>query len=161
MKTQFMTDKQLKSLYEQDFYKWIQTTIQQIRNQELNSVDWTNLLEELEDLGNEQKHKLESRLLVLLEHLLKLAYWEQEREYNQRSWKGTIIEQRKQLNKLLNKNPSLKPYFLEIFEECYQDARDITIVKTGLEPDTLPLIPILTPEQVLDETWLPNPSILT
>ncbi|MFK0731034.1 MAG: DUF29 domain-containing protein [Gloeotrichia echinulata HAB0833] len=146
----------LKALYSQDFYQWIQTTIQNIRNRELNSLDWENLLEELEDLGNEQKHQLENRLLVLLEHLLKLTYWHQERNYNSRGWKGTIIEQRKQLKKLLKRNPSLKPYLLEVFAEAYQDARDITIVKTGIEPEIFPLEPIVTPEQALDENWLPE-----
>ncbi|XHR85025.1 MAG: DUF29 domain-containing protein [Gloeotrichia echinulata GP01] len=146
----------LKALYSQDFYQWIQTTIQNIRNRELNSLDWENLLEELEDLGNEQKHQLENRLLVLFEHLLKLTYWHQERNYNSRGWKGTIIEQRKQLKKLLKRNPSLKPYLLEVFAEAYQDARDITIVKTGIEPEIFPLEPIVTPEQALDENWLPE-----
>ena len=152
------SDNQLKALYSQDFYQWIQTTIQNIRNRELNSLDWENLLEELEDLGNEQKHQLENRLLVLFEHLLKLTYWHQERNYNSRGWKGTIIEQRKQLKKLLKRNPSLKPYLLEVFAEAYQDARDITIVKTGIEAEIFPLEPIVTPEQALDENWLPEES---
>ena len=151
----FLANKPEK-IYDEDFYKWLQITIQQIHNQDLKSVDWNHLLEELQALGNEQKHQLESRLIVLFEHLIKIAYWEQEREYNQRGWQGTIIEQRKQLKRLLKKNPSLKPYFLEIFEECYQDARDIAIAKTGIAAGNLPLIPILTPEQALDETWLPT-----
>lgn len=145
-----------QTLYSQDFYLWLQTTIAQIRHQSFESVDWDHLLEELEDLGNEQKHKLESRLLVLLEHLLKLAYWSAEREYNARGWKGTIIEQRKQIKKLLKNNPSLKPYITEVFEETYQDARDIVIVKTELASDIFPLQPTFTLEQVLDESWLPN-----
>ncbi|PSF31441.1 DUF29 domain-containing protein [Aphanothece hegewaldii CCALA 016] len=145
-----------QTLYQQDFYLWINTTIEQIRSQHLESVDWEHLLEELEDLGNAPKHKLESRLLVLLEHLLKLAYWSAEREYNARRWKGTIIEQRKQLKKLLKNNPSLKPYLTEVFEETYQDARDIVIVKTELASNVLPIQPAFTLEQVLDESWLPN-----
>jgi Domain of unknown function DUF29 len=149
------SDNQLKALYSQDFYQWIQTTIQNIRNRELSYLDWENLLEELEGLGNEQKHQLESRLIVLFEHLLKLTYWHQERNFNSRGWKGTIIEQRKQLKKLLKRNPSLKPYLLEIFAEAYRDARDITIVKTGLDADIFPLEAIVTPEQALDENWLP------
>ncbi|MEH2319927.1 DUF29 domain-containing protein [Nostoc sp.] len=147
---------QLNALYNQDFYHWVQTTIHNIRNRDLKSLDWDNLLEELEDLGNEQKHQLESRLIVLLEHLLKLTYWYQERNYNSRAWQGTIIEQRKQIKKLLKRNPSLKPFFLEIFAETYQDARDITIVKTGLEPEIFPLESIVTLEQALDEKWLPE-----
>ena len=155
MKAQVLLANKLEKIYNEDFYQWIQITSQQIRKQDLESLDWVHLLDELEALGNEQKHQLESRLIVLFEHLIKLAYWQQEREYNRRGWQGTIIEQRKQLKRLLKKNPSLKPYFLEIFEECYQDARDIAIAKTGIEAENLPSTPILTPEQALDETWLP------
>ena len=145
-----------KQLYEQDFYLWVTTTIQKIRDRDFDSVDWENVLEELEDLGSERKNELESRLMVLFEHLLKLAYWDEEREYNERGWKGTIREQRKRLNRLLRKNPSLKPYLDEVFEEIYLDTRDITIDKTGLSPDTFPVQPIVTVEKALDETWLPR-----
>ena len=145
----------LKKLYERDFYWWLNLTIQQIKERDFEAVDWENLLEELEDLGSASKNELESRLMVLFEHLLKLAYWQEEREYNARGWRGTIREQRKRLARLLKKNPSLKPYLLEVFEECYGDARDITSDKTGLPPETLPIKPIMTPEQALDENWLP------
>ncbi|MBE9169183.1 DUF29 domain-containing protein [Pleurocapsales cyanobacterium LEGE 06147] len=144
-----------KQLYEQDFYLWITTTIQKIRNRDFDSVEWENVLEELEDLRNERKNELESRLMILFEHLLKLAYWHEEIAYNERGWKGTIREQRKRLNRLLKKNPSLKPYLIEVFDEMYLDARDITIDKTGLPPDTFPIKPIVTVEQALDEAYLP------
>lgn len=155
MTAQLSPKSPIKSLYEADFYLWINTTIDKIRQEDFASVDWANVLEELTDLGSEQKHKLESRLLVLLEHLLKLGYWETEREYNKRGWKGTILEQRRQIAKLIKRNPSLKPYLTEIFAECYQDARDITLVKTGLNPDIISIKPMLTLEQALDENWLP------
>jgi hypothetical protein len=141
--------------YEQDFYLWITTTIEKIRNRDFDSVEWENVLEELEDLGNERKNELESRLMVLFEHLLKLAYWNEERAYNERGWKGTIREQRKRLNRLLKKNPSLKPYLIEVFDEMYLDARDITIDKTGLPSDTFPVQSIVTVKQALDEAYLP------
>ena len=149
-----------KQLYEQDFYLWVTTTIEKIREHDFDSVDWENVLEELEDLGSERKNELESRLMVLFEHLLKLAYWHEEKESNERGWKGTIREQRKRLNRLLRKNPSLKPYLNEVFEEIYLDTRDITIDKTGLSPDTFPVQPIGTVEQALAETWLPS-DVLT
>ncbi|MDB9521100.1 DUF29 domain-containing protein [Dolichospermum circinale CS-1225] len=88
--------------------------IHKIQHQNLDQLDWKNLILELEDLGNSQKHELESRLLVLFEHLLKLPYWQEEREYNIPAWQGTIIEERKQIQKLLKRNPSLKPFWLEI-----------------------------------------------
>ena len=147
-------DLQIKKLYERDFYRWLNLTTKQIKERNFEAVDWENLLEELEDLGNARKNELESRLMVLFEHLLKLAYWQEEREYKARGWRGIIREQRKRLARLLKKNPSLKPYLLEVFEECYADARDITSDKTGLSLETLPIKPILTPEQALDENWL-------
>ncbi len=155
IKSQITVNKETQNLYEQDFYLWVTTTIQKIHEQDFDAIDWVNLLGELEDLGNGKKDELENRLLVLFEHILKFAYWDEEREYNGRGWRGTIREQRKQLAKLLRKNPSLKPYFVEVFAESYGDARDITIDKTGLSLEAFPLQPIVTLEQALDENWLP------
>ena len=143
----------LTTLYQKDYYLWIQTTIKQLKEKDLKVVDWENLIEELDSLGKQQQQELENRLIILLEHLLKLAYWEIEREYNERGWKGTIIEQRKQILRILKKNPSLKPYLAEVFAECYTDARDIVSVKTGLNLDTFPALPPLNIEQALDEKW--------
>lgn len=152
------SQQELNTLYHQDLYQWIENTIHKIQHHNLDQLDWENLILELEDLGNSQKHELESRLLVLFEHLLKLAYWQEEREYNSRGWKGTIIEQRKQIQKLLKRNPSLKSFWLEIFSETYQDARDITIVKTGLDAEVFPKEVFCTPEQAqaIDENWQPD-----
>ncbi len=144
------------TLYDRDFNLWIETTVRQLRKRNFASVDWENLFEELESLGKQQKRELENRLIVLLEHILKLAYWESEREYNARGWRGTILEQRKQIVRLLKDNPSLKPYLTEVFESCYGDARDIAITKTGLKGEIFPPQPLLTLEQALDENWLPT-----
>lgn len=143
----------LTTLYKEDYYLWVQTTLQQLKEKNLDLVDWDNLIEELGSLGKQQQQELENRLIILLEHLLKLAYWVQEREYNERGWKGTIIEQRKQILRVLKKNSSLKPYLTEVFAECYTDARDIVSVKTGLNLDIFPNLPSFTIEQALDEKW--------
>ncbi len=33
-----------KSLYEADFVRWIETTVEQLRTQNYSSVDWKNLI---------------------------------------------------------------------------------------------------------------------
>lgn len=149
--------KMLTSIrYEQDFYGWIQKTVSCIQAGRLNALDWEQLAEELQDLGNEQKNQLESRLLVLYEHLLKLTYWSQERDDNQRGWRATILEQRKQLKRLLKRSPSLKPYFQEVAQEMYDDARQITSLKTGLALALFPQSPIASMEEILNEEWWPD-----
>ncbi|MCZ2207044.1 DUF29 family protein, partial [Cylindrospermopsis raciborskii] len=69
------TPQRVTQLRHIDFYQWVQTTIDNIQRGAMETIDWDYLVEELQDLGNEQKHQLESRLLVIYEHLLKLTYW--------------------------------------------------------------------------------------
>ena len=69
-----MTTKILPSiqtnLYEEDYYLWIETTLKQLENQDIDNLDWQHLTEEIEALGIEQRRKVESYLKQLLIHLL-------------------------------------------------------------------------------------------
>ncbi|MDJ0524240.1 MAG: DUF29 domain-containing protein, partial [Microcystis sp. M53600_WE12] len=112
-----------KTLYEQDFYLWIRTTINQLQARQFERVDLENLLEELASMGRSEKRTVKSLLTRLLEHLLKLKYWGAERERNEGHWKGEIRTFRLDILDELKDSPSLKPYLLEIFDECYLSAR--------------------------------------
>lgn len=141
-------------LYEKDFNLWVEQTIQLLRAGQLEGLDLEHLVEELEGLTKSDKRELESRLTVLLEHLLKLGYWEQEKAQNQRLWRVTVREQRRQIKKLLRDSPSLKPWLLTVIAECYGDALQDVIDKTGLGPDNLPWDCPVTVDQLLDEAFL-------
>ena len=148
------TQTTTQTLYDQDYYLWIRTTINQLRTEQFSAVDLENLLEELETMGKSEKRAIESLLTKLLVHLLKLKYWDSERERNQGYWLGEIRTFRKQIKKSLKDSPSLKPYILEIFDECYQDARLEASDRSQLPLDIFPVIPIGSLEQILDD-WLP------
>ncbi|GFE71466.1 DUF29 domain-containing protein [Chroococcus sp. FPU101] len=143
-------------LYEQDYYLWLKTTIQKIRLQQFSAVDWENLLLELESMGRSEKRTLEGLLIRLFEHLLKLAHWTTEKDYNESHWKAKICNFRKQIKKELKASPSLKAYLLEIFQESYQDAKEIISERSNLPLETFPIEPIATVEQILDENWYPT-----
>jgi hypothetical protein len=68
------------SLYDTDYNQWTQDTIQQIQNRDFESIDWDSLIEELEIMGKNDKRALISLLTRVLEHLLKLSYWESENQ---------------------------------------------------------------------------------
>lgn len=144
-----------ETLYDQDYYLWLKTTINQLRANQFSQVDLENLLEELETMGRSEKHTIENLLVKLFEHLLKLQFWQGERERNQGHWKGEIREFRRQINKQLKSSPSLKPYILEIFDECYEDARKEASDRSQLPLETFPVISIGSLEQILDENWFP------
>ena len=79
------------SLYDQDFVLWIESTVRLLKNQRLTELDLENLIDEVEDMGRNQKHALESNLSILLMHLLKWQYQSLKRS---NSWKFTIREHR-------------------------------------------------------------------
>jgi hypothetical protein len=54
------------SLYEQDYVEWLDVTLEQLQNRDIEHLDWRNLIEEVESLGCEQRHKVESYLIQLL-----------------------------------------------------------------------------------------------
>ena len=62
------------SLYEQDILLWVEDTVNKLKNRDFKNLDIDNLIEEVESLGISQKKELISRLMVLLEHLLKRLY---------------------------------------------------------------------------------------
>ncbi|BAY76534.1 hypothetical protein NIES25_29860 [Nostoc linckia NIES-25] len=145
-----------QSLYDRDYYLWLRTTINQLRAGQFSAVDLDNLLEELESMGRSEKREIKSLLIRLLEHLLKLIYWDRERERNEGHWKGEIRTFRREIKERLKDSPSLKPYILEIFDECYQDARTEASDRSQLAIDIFPVIPIGSLEQILDENWFPG-----
>ncbi|MDZ8185953.1 MAG: DUF29 domain-containing protein [Nostoc sp. ChiSLP02] len=145
-----------QTLYDEDYYLWLRTTINQLRAGQFSAVDLDNLLEELESMGRSEKRGIKSLLIRLLEHLFKLTYWDKERERNEGHWKGEIRTFRREIKERLKDSPSLKPYILEIFDECYQDARTEASDRSQLTIDMFPLTPIGSLEQILDENWFPE-----
>jgi hypothetical protein len=146
----------IPTLYDSDYQLWLENTINQLRQGDFQGVDWENLLEELADLGKSERRALESLLTRLLEHLLKLTYWQSQRDYNQAGWKKEIRNFRIQIKKILKESPSLKLYLREILQECYLDARNLLIDETELDASIFPGELLANLEEILDENWLPD-----
>ena len=142
-----------KSLYETDFVRWVETTLEQLRAQDYANVDWTNLLEEIEDMSKRERKSLKSNLVVILLHLLK---WQYQPEFRSGSWRGSIREHRRRINDDLKDSPSLQPYLQQIFVECYMNAREQAADETGLSLETFPVDCLFTSEQSLDSSFLPE-----
>lgn len=123
------------TLYEQDYYLWIEKTVEQLRQNQLQEIDIQNLIEELETMGRSEKRAVQSNLTVLLMHLLKYKYQPNKRS---QSWRSTIVEHRRRLLILFKDSPSLKGYSQEIFAECYQDARQDAATETQLKVSVFP-----------------------
>ncbi len=139
-------------------------TVKQLQNQELDSLDWGNLAEEILDLSKGEKRKIESLLIKLFEHLLLLQYWKLERERNLGHWEREIMSFRLQILRQLEDSHSLKNHLQDKFQQCYQHGRKLASKHSQLPCDIFPesvisfcncsrdTVPL---DQVLDENWLP------
>ncbi len=145
-----------ENLYETDYDLWVLDIVEKLKNQDFDNIDWENLIEEVADLSGRDRDAVESLLMRLIEHLLKLGYWESERERNRGHWEGEITNFRVQIKRKLKKSPSLKRYLKEIFDKCYADSRKIVSKRSQLPLDHFPEKPIANLEEILDENWLPQ-----
>ena len=80
-----------RALYDEDFFLWSQEQAALLRDKKCTDLDLDNLAEEIESLGKRDRRELESRLRVLMTHLLK---WRHQSEERSGSWGSTITEQR-------------------------------------------------------------------
>jgi len=149
------TLSQNNSLYEQDYYLWLLQTSKLLQEGKLNQVDINNLIEEIDSMGRSEKKEIKSRLIILIEHLLKLNYWQAEKEYNARGWRNTVVEQRLQINLSFEDSPSLIKVLDESFLDCYNKARISTLQKYQLSGDLFPIQPPFSLEDILDSNYLP------
>ena len=139
--------------YREDYHAWALHNAELLRRGQLSEIDCENIAEELEDMGASKERELESRLGVLLAHLLKWVF-QPERRGN--SWRATIREQRRRVERVLRKNPSLKAKLDEAFEEAYGDARLIAMRETGMDESVFPEISPFTLEQTLSDAYWPE-----
>ena len=105
--------------YEEDYVAWAERQAAHLRAGRVDALDLPNLAEELEDMGRSERRELDSRLEILIAHLLKK---ELQPEAYTRSWDATINEQRRALRRLLESSPSLTTRLADRMRAIYPDA---------------------------------------
>jgi hypothetical protein len=108
------------TLYEKDILLWVEDTVSKLKKHDFENLDIKNLIEEVEALGISQKKELISRLMILLEHLLKRLYVDSLDDYN--GWERTIRNQRAEIDLLISQVPSLQSRWEISFNDAWQRA---------------------------------------
>ncbi|MGE3803068.1 MAG: DUF29 domain-containing protein [Gemmataceae bacterium] len=124
----------LCALFEQDETAWLEIMAKLAAEGRLAEMDHQNLSEYLADMARRDRREVFSRLVTLLAHLLK---WEHQPDRRSGSWRGTIVEQRRELRKLLESG-SLYNHALAVLEEAYADARKQAAADTLLSREAFP-----------------------
>ena len=132
--------------YDEDFYAWSIEQARLLRGGEFARLDIENIAEEHESMGRSDTREIESRLVVLLAHLLK---WRVQVGFRSRSWSATIREQRRLIGRLVRESPCLQPAVDQLLTETFSEARERAADETGLAETAFPADCPFTADQVL------------
>ncbi len=139
--------------YERDYFGWTQEQTALLRAGRLDALDTEHLIEEIESMGNSERREFETRLEVLLLHLLK---WRHQPARRSQSWRLTIAEQRRRIERRLQHSPSLKAIADEALTEAYEVAILAAARETGLDETAFPAQCPWTLEQSMTQDYLPE-----
>jgi len=142
----------LAELYDEDFFEWTRRSAELLRAGRFDQADITHIAEEIEDMGKRDWRELNSRIQVLLIHLLK---WRTQPDKRSRSWERTIAGQRVKLEQVLDDSPSLRLRIANGLRAAYAKAVHLAAIETGLALDQFPADCPFTVEQILDPEFLP------
>jgi hypothetical protein len=141
------------NLHEHDFYAWTRQQVQLLKTGQLSALDVANLIDEVDGMGGSIHHQLESRLGVLLTHLLK---WQYQPNFRGRSWQLTVKEQRRKIERLIRKNPSLRHTLDQTLADAYGDAIIAAAKETGLAEGVFPGQCPYSVQQIIYSDHLPD-----
>ncbi len=139
--------------YEDDFEQWCYEQAELLRQRRFAELDLPNVIEELEDMGKEQRRALSSSYRILIAHLLK---WQFQPQLRSRSWEQTIDRERDNIIDREKMNPSLGKDAKRLVEEVYRRAIREAAKETELSRNTFPFDCPYSMEQLRDPDWMPD-----
>jgi hypothetical protein len=120
---------------ESDFFGWTRSQARLLKKKEFSKLDISHLIEEIESLGNSEKNAIESHMIVLFIHLLKIDH---QPSMRCKSWDNFVENAKFRIKRLVEKNPSLKKMVGEFVEDAYFSARLQASSETGLDKEAFP-----------------------
>lgn len=130
------------SLYRSDIHAWSAEQASALRRRDFDAVDWDNVIEEIDDLGKQERLKWTSYCSNVLRHFLKIEHFREARPETVSFWLKEIRNQRSLMFKQLRNAVSLKTECDSLYPSAWEDARMDAVrelaeldVENKLQPD--------------------------
>jgi uncharacterized protein DUF29 len=126
------------SLYQKDIYLWSREQSAALRDAagaKLNlPIDWENVAEEIESVGNSERLALNSHIVRIIEHLMKLDA--SPAHGPRRGRISTILDAQREIEDVLESSPSLRREVPGIIAKQMPRARKSVGIKLKLYEET-------------------------
>lgn len=145
-----------QTLHDRDFHAWTQQQAALLRAGRLADADLEHLIEEVEDMGGEQRYAVRSHLHQVVMHLLKLRC--SPADGPRRGWKNEVRNARAEIEGRLDGSPSLRSHLDALLAKVWPRARRQAAAQMadyGERPE-LPRECPFTPAQALDDDYWPD-----
>lgn len=144
--------------YDADFLAWTQEQARLLRDAAQDRpntpIDWENVAEEIESMGRSELRAVESALVRVIEHLLKLEH--SPATAPRGDWKLSVVEHRDRVARDLSASPSLRGKIdLSGIHRTAQKMAALGLERDGLPNDALPAECPYALDQILDDEWWP------
>ena len=116
-------------LYEADETAWLEAMSELIEQGRFDELDYEHLGEYLSDMAKRDRREVESRLTVLIAHLLK---WTHQRKRRTRNWRTTILVQQRELVRAIGSDGVLRNHAESYLPSAFRDAVKEAMSETGL-----------------------------
>lgn len=137
--------------YEEDFFAWTVEQAKLLRSGNLSQIDAVNVAEEIESLGRRDRRELGECLENLIAELLK---WRCDPGARCGNWRSKILQQRFEIEQIIEDSPSLREFAATRLAKAYSDARERVVEELRLLQPDFPTECPFTPEQILAEDFL-------
>lgn len=128
------TETAIADLYAEDETAWLDAMADLLATGAYSELDFANLREYLTDMAKRDRREVESRLVILLAHILK---WVHQPDKRSRSWQVSIIEQRQELKRLASRGV-LRNHAESVLADVYREAVERSAIETDLSPKAFP-----------------------
>lgn len=111
------------SLYHQDPYTWSKEQAEALRLRDLGGIDWSNVIEEIESVGQAQRQNWVSHCARAIEHMLAIEHCKTATSGNLRHWVKEIRAFRIGMASAIRRNQGLQGEYAEMLADAWTDGR--------------------------------------
>ena len=111
------------SLYRRDPFAWSKEQAEALRLRDLEGIDWSNVIEEIESVGQAQRQNWVSHCARAIEHMLAIEHCKTATSGNLRHWVKEIRAFRIGMASAIRRNQGLQWEYAEMLADAWTDGR--------------------------------------